>query len=315
MSRSRIEIRVGIFVLIGLAILCTMIIMFGFQNVKLFKEAYDLTAVFNYTSGVVVGAPVHLAGVDIGKVTAIELSGDETNDVNLQLQIRKGVVIRKDSRLLINSLGILGEKYLDFIPRTKTAEPLKEGDKIRGEEPVPLIDIMTETLSLVSDFRKVFEDIFDPATKENVKKIIHNLENLTNEETQKSFKETLKNISSLTGDETRKRFDSILTQLDETTSSMQALIHDHREDLKTIIDRWKTISESVESITLNLNESKGTLGLLVNNPALHESLSKTLTNLNEWITNVRRYGLLHKDKDVGRQGDKEDNRGYLFRKR
>src|SRR5574341_107012 len=182
MANSRIEIRVGIFVLVGLTILGTMIIMFGFQNVRFFQDTYRLTAVFNFTSGVVIGAPVRLAGVNVGKVTTIELSGDEANHVYLHLQIHKDVVIRKDVRLLINSLGILGEKYLEFIPKSTTAEPLEEGDKILGEEPIPLSDVVTEGLNLVSDFRAVFEDIFDAPTKENVKKIIKNLENLTNEE-------------------------------------------------------------------------------------------------------------------------------------
>lgn len=299
----------------GLVILSTMIIMFGFRNVRFFQDTYQLTAVFSYTSGVVIGAPVRLAGVDIGKVTAIELSGNEANDVYLHLQIHKGIVIRKDARLLVNSLGILGEKYLEFIPKTSTGEILKDGSQIRGEEPIPLSDVVTQGLNLVSDFRAVFEDIFNPETKENVRKIIRNLENLTNEETQKAFKDSLRNIARLTGSETRNKIRLLLAQLDETTSSLNALIQDHQDDFETILERWKTISSSIESITLNLNESKGTLGMLVNTPTLHQTLSETLTNMNEWITNVRKYGLLHKDKNVDKDDSSKDNRGFLYRKR
>lgn len=271
MDRSRVEVRVGIFVFIGLTALCLMIILFGFRNMRFIKNTYSLTAVFQFTNGVVLGAPVRFAGVDVGKVEKIEFADRESNDVYLRLSIRKGIVVRKDARLIVNSLGVMGEKYLEFIPKTMTAEPYMPGEQVDGEEPLPLNDVIVEALQMVEHFRKIFEEVFDEKTKENIRATIQNLRNLTDEEVQKSLKDSLNHISLL--------------------------------------------MSSLEEVSNNLKESKGTLGLLISNPALHDSLHKTLENLNAWISGVRKNGLLYKEKTPDKERPSRSTRSFSFGKR
>ncbi len=293
MDRSRIEVRVGIFVFIGLTALCLMIVLFGFRNMRFIKNTYSLTAVFQFTNGVVLGAPVRFAGVDVGKVEKIEFADRQSNDVYLKLSIRKGIVIRKDARLIVNSLGVMGEKYLEFIPKTVTAEPYASGEQVDGEEPLPLNDVIAEALRTVEHFRKIFEEVFDEKTKENIRATIQNLRNLTDEEVQKSLKDSLNQISLITGE--------------------------NRENIKTFLMHANNISHSLEEVSNNLKESKGTLGLLISNPALHESLHKTLENMNAWISGVRKNGLLYKEKTSDKAPPKKEEsrqtRNFTFGKR
>lgn len=318
MVHSRLELRVGIFVFVGLTLFCVMIIMFGFRNVKLLQDVYRLTAVFKFTNGLVVGAPVRYSGVDVGKVTAIEFAPDTTTDVYLHIDVQKGVTIRKDARLIINSLGILGEKYLEFMPKSTIADPYLEGDKVLGEEPVALNDVISEGLNLVEDIRSVFQDIFDSQTKENIKKVIQNVNALTDEETQKTFKASLENIANLTGSQTQKELSEALNGFQEASHSFALVIQDHREDFDIIFNRLKVASQSMASVGISLKKSKGTLGLLISNPAVHEKLESVLTNFNEWITMVRKHGLLYKERDVAKEQTStyspKNNRGYLRRR-
>lgn len=320
MTHSRTEVRVGIFVFVGLTILCSMIIMFGFKNIRVLHDVYRITASFKFTNGIVVGAPVRLSGVDVGKIDSIEFAKDENNSVYLHMDIQSGIVIRKDVRLIINSLGIMGEKYLEFIPKSASAEPMKDGDVIIGEEPIPLNDVVMESLKMIDEFKDTFREIFNEETKDNIRETIKNLKTLTDEETQKALKNSLKNLSRLTGPKTRKQLHAAFQSIDETVDSLQSVVNENREDLRTILIRIKNISESFEKIASDIKASKGTLGLLVSSPELHESLDKTILNMNEWITLIRKHGLLYKEKDVRKEDQREQktvssNRGVLYRRR
>ncbi|MBI1871513.1 MAG: MCE family protein [Chlamydiae bacterium] len=321
MSRVRVEVKVGLFVFVGLMVLGTMILLFGFRSARLLHNTYRLTAVFHFTNGVVVGAPVRLSGVEVGKVQSIEFAQDQSNDVYIHMDIRKGIIIRKDGRLIINSLGIMGEKYLEFLSKSATAEPYVAWDKVRGEEPLALNDVVSEALKLVGEFRTAVQDIFDDRTKENVRETVQNLRDLTDHETKEALTQSLKNIARLTGPQTRKKLRVALGEFGETASSMKTVINENRENIQAILEKWKRISESLDGVMSDLKMAKGTLGLLVSSPTVHNSLHETLENINAWITSVRRHGLLYKEKDLdsksGSAGaaQSEENKGYFYKRK
>lgn len=331
MTNHRLELRVGLFVFAGLTALCIMIILFGFRHVRLMHDTYRLTAMFHFTNGIMVGAPVRFAGVDVGKVTQIEFSKEYPNTVDLLMDVHQGIVIRKDARLIINSLGIMGEKYLEFIPRTDTAEVLNEGSFIQGEEPLPLDDVVSESLKLIGRVRTTFTEVFDEKTVQNLKDVIQQLKNLTDEETEKAFKDSikniarltdeetnqslknsLKNIETLTGEKTQTHLDSLFEEFQSASSALRSLIDENKDDISEIVQRWKDIYVHMERVLKSLENANGTMGLLISSPALHENLDRTLTNLNEWITMVRQHGLLYKEKPKDK-GSKGGNRGYFSR--
>jgi hypothetical protein len=64
----------------------------------------------------------------------------------------------------------------------------------------------------------------------------------------------------------------------------------------------------MEKILKSLENAEGTMGLLISSPAIHENLDRTLTNLNEWVSMIRKHGLLYKEKDV-RKDDSDSKRG------
>jgi len=333
MTNSRLELRVGIFVFVGLTALCIMIILFGFRYVGIMQDSYNLTAMFHFTNGIVVGAPVRFSGVDVGKVTAIEFSKEHPNTVNLLMNIQKGLIIRKDARLIINSLGVMGEKYLEFIPRSADAELLQEGDSIQGEEPLPLNDVVSESLLLIGQIRQTFTKVFDEKTIQDMKDIVHQVKDLTDEETEKMFKESLsniarltddetsqsikkslKNIEMLTGEKTQAHLETLFYDFQSTSSAFRSVIEENRDEIREIAEKWKNISVHMENILKSLENAEGTMGLLISSPALHENLDRTLTNLSEWISMIRKHGLLYKEKDVRKDDSSakgKGNRGYF----
>ena len=132
------ELKVGLFVAIGIVIF--FIIVFSIGDVKFVKTGYKFFATFNFVNGITESAPVRLAGVRVGYVEKMRVYYDENakqTKVELVVSITSDKIkIEKDSKATINTLGLLGEKYLEIFPGTYDGGFIEKGDMIVGEDPV-----------------------------------------------------------------------------------------------------------------------------------------------------------------------------------
>lgn len=111
-GRSKTELKVGIFVFVGLVILMIFILSIG--GFKTWSSGYKVKFVFNFINGVKLGAPVRFAGVDVGQVKKINFisSLDGRTKVEIVAWVKDSVNIPLDSSIWVNTLGLLGEKYI-----------------------------------------------------------------------------------------------------------------------------------------------------------------------------------------------------------
>ena len=129
MEKSKLEIVVGVFVLVG--ILCL-----GYLSIKLGKlemiggDVYEVDAQFNSASGLKPGSAVEIAGVEVGRVRGITLVEDRAK---VKLAVNKTVKLYTDTIASIKTRGIIGEKFLALNPGGG-GDPLKPGDIIRDTE-------------------------------------------------------------------------------------------------------------------------------------------------------------------------------------
>ncbi len=182
-KEKNLEIKVGLFVvaaLIGLAVF-----IFSINDSSVLKEGKTIRVVFNYTSGLKKNAPVRVAGVDEGIVQDVNLFFDRVDGrtkVEVIARISKSTKLPTDSEVLVNQLGMLGEKYLEILPGTDAKEFFEEGKTIVGRDPV-----MQAVIS---------EKIIDVANK--VDESVAGLRAiLSNEENIQSIHETLKNTAEI----------------------------------------------------------------------------------------------------------------------
>jgi len=136
-----LELKVGIFVFIGLVILTYFVLMIG--DFKLMKHGYHIKTVFGFANGIKVGAPLRFAGVDVGEVKEIKLTHEKDGKTIVFLTgwVESETSIPKDSRAWVNTLGLLGEKYLEIIPGKDFQHPLKENDILLGEDPTSVQEV------------------------------------------------------------------------------------------------------------------------------------------------------------------------------
>jgi phospholipid/cholesterol/gamma-HCH transport system substrate-binding protein len=114
MDKSRLEMKVGLFVLVGLVLTAAVLIQFS-KGTSLFRGTYELRLHATNVGGIKERAGVLLAGVEVGSVSKIKLADDDKS-VTILLKIYKDYPIYHDARFVIEQEGFLGDKYVSVIP-------------------------------------------------------------------------------------------------------------------------------------------------------------------------------------------------------
>lgn len=146
---QKFKIRLGLFVLIGLAIFTLAIFVIGKQK-NLFNPVFRLTSTFYNVSGLQVGNNIRFSGINVGTVDNISILNDST--VLVVMMIRNDVkkFIRADCRAAIGSEGLIGDKLIIITQGSFDYPLISEGQHLDSTEPVEMDAIMS-SLKVTSD--------------------------------------------------------------------------------------------------------------------------------------------------------------------
>ena len=132
MNQSRLEIIVGIFVLVGVVCLAYLAVRLGKLEV-LGNSGYIVYADFPSVAGLKAGDPVEIAGVRVGRVEGIGLADDRAR---LTLRIDDHVKLQEDCIASVRSRGLIGDKFVLITPGASD-KIIAAGTKIRETESPP----------------------------------------------------------------------------------------------------------------------------------------------------------------------------------
>jgi phospholipid/cholesterol/gamma-HCH transport system substrate-binding protein len=146
------KLRVGVFVLVALTAFLAMIYALGAKS-RLFEAKYTVHAEFSEVGGLAEGATVRLAGVQIGRVSGVELPSQPGGKVRVDLSIARQFTdrVRKDSVARIETQGLLGDKIIEISVGTAGAAPIKPGDVIASKDPADLGQVVSQGAQTVKD--------------------------------------------------------------------------------------------------------------------------------------------------------------------
>lgn len=114
MKKERMETKVGIFVVIGLACIAYMSVKLG--DVPLFGDnSYSLFAGFSSVAGLKQGSSVEMLGIEVGKVEGLVLDQDKQRAM-VELRIQNDVLVYDDAIAAIKTAGLIGDKYIQIDP-------------------------------------------------------------------------------------------------------------------------------------------------------------------------------------------------------
>jgi len=131
MKKINTEFVVGLFMLAGFLAFAYLSSQMGEFSVFSLEKNYQIEAEFDNASGLKVGATVEIAGVTIGKVSAISLA--EENLARVVLLINRDVKISADAIASIRTQGLIGDKYIKII-QGGDEESLADGGAIFDTE-------------------------------------------------------------------------------------------------------------------------------------------------------------------------------------
>lgn len=335
MKRLSLELKVGIFAIIVLAILSFMTFRIGGLEWIKKRAGYIIYVDFNNIAGLDAKTKVKIAGVDAGVIESINLKDGKAR---LMLRIYPEVKLYSDASAAIKATGLLGDKFLAIDIGSK--EPLlKEGDTIKNVREVVDIDDMARNLSEVSA---------------NISKLAISLnESLGSEEAKRSLKESIINLEKITsGINTAlnindKKMRDVLDNIKKLTASINGLVQDNRDSIKTAMNNFKDLSgtlkedtptlianlnkatkelkamveenrssvkdtvDSIKNITAKIDSGEGTLGKLVKDEKLYHALNKAAEGVNRTISSIERFRTFITFKGEYLSKPK-DGKGYFY---
>ena len=168
-----LKFRVGVFVLVALAVFLGLVYALG-ARARLFEARYTIHADFIEVGGLVEGATVRLAGVQIGRVTGVHLPGEPGGKVRIDLTIarRYSDRIRKNSIARIETQGLLGDKIVEITVGNATAPPVAPGEVLAARDPADLGRVIAAGAETAKDVGALASALRETAEKVNQSKLI-----------------------------------------------------------------------------------------------------------------------------------------------
>ncbi|MFA5072493.1 MAG: MlaD family protein [Nitrospirota bacterium] len=278
------KLRVGIVVTCALLVLFITTLFVG--SIKtLFTPQATIYASFTDVKGLRAGAPVSFAGVNIGSVKSLDFNGGKIT-ATLGIERSALVYIKKDSEASIQTLGLLGDKYVDISPGSRQADKVKSGDEIAGLTRAELNEEISQFIGKLGNKkgslgRFLDDDMLYRDAASAAKDI-------------KLFAQTLKasegTINALVKDPTvYKNFLRASQSLDTFTQRLvvsRGTMHKLIED-ESLYNNVNTAVVKLNSILDKINNGEGTVGSLVGNRELKEEMHATMKEINSLIKDVR----------------------------
>jgi phospholipid/cholesterol/gamma-HCH transport system substrate-binding protein len=152
------ERLVGLFVLVALAIVFGLIFI-NSRTSHLFEERIVYHAYLKNAQGVSTESIVKVSGIEVGRVSAIDIAPD--NRVHLELFVYKRFhnLLRGDSRASLSKLSVLGKAVIDISAGSVAAPLLPEGATLRIEEPMSLDELMADLTPVMEKVRQIVDGL------------------------------------------------------------------------------------------------------------------------------------------------------------
>ncbi len=162
MTYSSQEVKAGFLITISLAVLLALTFVIGnFMGGK--TQVWQVQ--FGYISGLKKDAPVYFAGHEVGKVERVEIVKGAEKPVLLTVRTSEEVQLRENSQAYVDTLGLMGEKFIELTPGTAPAPYIKEGAVIVGTDPIPMY-LLVRQMNLLATRMDEMTESLNPMIKQ-----------------------------------------------------------------------------------------------------------------------------------------------------
>ena len=269
------ELKVGVFAVLVIAVAWWGIKWLGGQNVLLTNNIYYVY--YDDVSGLQESSEVKLRGVKVGNVTDIVLERDRVL-VELAVETKYEDMIPSNSIAEMGAAGLMGGVEI-VIKQGDSAEPIANDAFLEGRVKPDMIGMLADGGSaLIEELNATVESLHTmlDGNSEAITSLVANLESVTatidKVLTSGQIQGALNNLSSFTDTlaENEARIDSMLANLDNFTGELAEA---------DVVSKLTTTVESLNGVLAEINNQEGTVGKLLNDSELYDSLNTAGNNL------------------------------------
>ncbi|MBL8603298.1 MAG: MCE family protein [Myxococcales bacterium] len=280
------QIRVGLFVTLGALVAGILIFLVGDER-HMFERKAVLHATFHDVSGLKVGSPVRMGGVDVGFVERIEFGNtDADHNIHVYFSMVNAQItrVRTDSIVRIVAKGLLGDKALD-VSMGQRGTPLHDGATLQSNESDDIGSALSQAGQILGRANDVLTNVTnatrplaDPQLGRDVLALVHNLntithqvaegpgtvhELLTNDATARRLDATLASAQHAANRaaESMNHVESIAREARQGRGLVHALVYD-REGAQ-MVRSLATLSDEVASMTHDVRTGNGGLHQII----------------------------------------------------
>jgi phospholipid/cholesterol/gamma-HCH transport system substrate-binding protein len=291
MKNSRIELKVGFFVAVGLVLLAVIVLSFS-RGLTFFEHTYKLRILLDSAAGLKPTADVLMAGVPIGKATSLELLPDGRS-VALDVSILSKYPIRSNAVFQVDALGFLGDQYIEVTPSTNlNAGFFQNGGEVQGESPfnmqtavhsaAGMLDLVKTTV-MDADYainhlnRTVLSDQSLSNVNvalnvlESIPLIVHQMAQGANDLIHSNTPAVDEAVTNLLG---------FSAKLNGMAADLDRLIASNRPTVDATIQNLRDTSASFKQIGVDLEAGKGLAGSLLKDQEMKAQLAALISNAN-----------------------------------
>jgi phospholipid/cholesterol/gamma-HCH transport system substrate-binding protein len=302
------QLKVGILILVALAILAVAIVKLG-QAGNLFGKRYTLVAFVSSGSGLRKGGPISVAGQLAGSIKDIDFlppDADTTRNLRLVVEVDRKLTeqVRKDSRAKIKAMGLLGDKVFDISPGTPRYPVLKEGDTIIISPSVDYEAVVLQASEAINEVVGLTHDLQSVTTGITrgegtlgqlvTNRMLYDQLNVTLARTT-SLMARLENPRGTIGrlledpslyyslNRTIASADTVIAAISSGDGAIGRLLRDD-----TLYVHLVNVVAKADSLVSSMSSGNGTMQKLFTDQQLYDQLLKTVTELNRVLVDVRR---------------------------
>lgn len=295
------ETKIGIMFVAAIAAL-----IFGINFLKgnsIFSKHKEFYTIYENVQGLQEAAAVQINGFTVGKVIDIDLQEDKT--IKVIFTITKNVNITRGTEAkLVTSDLISGTKAISLVLGNNN-DIVENKSFVQGIESGGILDNISENVSpLVSTINNViikldtlvnsFNQVLNAETRVHLKNSMKSLDLTMAELTTLSqdLHSQTRNVGTFVDEAaaTVKNFNQNNEKLNSTFDNLQSISNKlNQAEIEKTFDNLHQASEEVKSMITKINDSEGSLNLILNDKKLYHNLSSSLNAMDSLLIDIKKH--------------------------